>query len=171
MSEIITADDLDQSISSLFPLILSYKEETMLMTTNLQAKDLMKTKVLTLHPKDRMERVKQIFDQYNIRHLPILVADRIVGIISKSDFLKVEGISRDSFDAFLTEKIMKLHHVEQYMTSQIICCDGETPLSKILDLFLCNEIHSLLVVEKGKLLGIITPQDILRVLRQEMGDE
>ena len=132
---------------------------------NIKAKDLMRKRVLTLHPSDKMQRVKDIFDQYSIRHIPVMVSRQVVGILSKSDLLKIEGLSRDSFDAFLTEQIMKTHTVDQYMTRDVVCCDQETPMGKIVDLFLQNEIHSLLVIENNELVGIITPQDILRIVK------
>ena len=140
----------------------------MVATKQITAKDLMQVKLITLHPKDKMDRVKQIFQQYSIRHIPVVVADQIVGIISKTDYLHMEGIARDSFDVFLKGKMFKLHPVEMYMKSDVVCCNKDTPLLKILELFLANAIHSVLVTEGDELLGIITPQDILKMVKNNL---
>jgi len=140
----------------------------MVVTSQVTAKDLMQVKLITLHPKDKMDRVRQIFQQYCIHHIPILVAGRVVGIISKSDFLHLEGIARDSFDLFLKGKMFKLHPVEMYMKSDVVCCEVDTPLEKLLDLFLANAIHSVLVTEGDELLGIVTPHDIMKMVKRNI---
>jgi acetoin utilization protein AcuB len=138
----------------------------MVATKNYTAKDLMKTKLITLHPKDKMDRVKRIFEEYEFRHIPIVVANRVVGIISKSDYLRIEGIARDSFDAFLKDKMLNSHAVEKYMKHDVVCCDEETPLDMLLDLFIANAIHSVLVVEENSIKVIITPLDILKLMKK-----
>lgn len=142
-----------------------------MVNTQLTAKDLMKTKLITLHPKDKMERVKQVFQKYAIHHIPIVIGRQVTGIISKSDFLHIEGVARDSFDEFLKEKMFKLHPIEMYMKSEVVCCDKDTPLVRLLDLFLTNAIHSVLVTQKEELLGIVTPHDILKALRKDLENE
>jgi CBS domain-containing protein len=142
----------------------------MILPKKYVAKDIMTTKLLTLHPNDKMARVKEVFEEYSVRHIPILVSDRIVGIISKSDFLQMEGTARDSFDSFLKDKMLVTHPVEKYMRHEVVCCDKDTPLEKIVDLFLANAIRSVLVVEEGSLQGIITPNDILSLFKKLLQD-
>jgi CBS domain-containing protein len=128
-------------------------------------RDLMSTKLVTLHPKDKMQRVKELFEAYNVHHIPIIVGDSIVGLISKSDFHQIKGISKNSYDEFIKDKIFKTHPIEDYMNNEVVCCDPETPISGVIDLFLVNEIHCVPVVEKGKLVGIITPVDLLKAMK------
>jgi CBS-domain-containing membrane protein len=47
----------------------------------------MTSEVITLAPTDEMTHVKHIFDNHNIHHIPVTVNHRVVGIVSKSDFL------------------------------------------------------------------------------------
>lgn len=131
-------------------------------------KDLMSENIISLHPKDKMSRVKEIFDRYEIHHIPILVDNNVVGIISRSDYLRIYGMADTSFDQFVTEKVLKLNPVEMYMLSEVVCCDTDTPIENVIDLFLANAIHSVLVVKEKKLLGIVTPSDLLRLLKEKM---
>lgn len=133
-----------------------------------KVKDIMSTKLITLHPKDKMERVKEIFDQYRIHHIPIIIGNDIIGIISKSDYLRIQGIAKNSYDEFIREKVLKTMPVENYMHSEIIVCDPETPLQNIINLFLENEIRCIPVVKNESLLGLITPMDLLKYLKQLM---
>ena len=57
------------------------------MQKTITVQDLMSTKLVTLHPKDKLERVKEIFDKYSVHHIPVVVNESIVGLVSKSDFI------------------------------------------------------------------------------------
>lgn len=137
-------------------------------TMVLTAGDIMQKKVICLHPKDKMSSVKAIFDEYAIHHIPICVSEQVVGIISRSDFIKFEGLSMDSYDAFIKGKVMKTKAVEEFMIHEVVCCHKSAPLVNVIDLFLANEVHSVLVVNKTVLLGIITPSDLLRLLKEKL---
>ncbi len=130
------------------------------------ANDLMSTKIISLHPKDKMQRVKEVFEAYNIHHIPIMVGNNIVGIISRSDYQQILGIANNSYQEFIKSKIFETHPIEEYMISEIICCDIDTPLESILDLFLANTIRCIPVVKEGKLEGIITPVDLLKRMKK-----
>lgn len=131
-------------------------------------KDIMSTKLITLHPKDKMERVKEIFDAYAIHHIPIIINGDIIGLISKSDFLQIQGIAKNGYDEFIKSKIMQTEPVENYMHSEIVVCDPDTPLSSVLNLFLENEIRCIPVVQEGQLIGLVTPLDLLRNLKDKI---
>jgi len=40
---------------------------------NITVSEIMSTKVKTLHPKDKIQSAKDIFDQYDIHHIPVAV--------------------------------------------------------------------------------------------------
>lgn len=129
-------------------------------------KDLMKENIISLHPKDKMSRVGEIFDKYAIHHIPVLVNNTVVGIISKSDYLQIVGLADNSYDEFIKTKVLKIHTVEEYMKREVVCCHPDAPIPNVIELFLANEVHSVLVVDGVNLLGIITPSDLLRLLKE-----
>lgn len=48
---------------------------------------IMTTEVITVAPKDKLQIVQDIFDDYRIHHLPVLDEEKVVGILSKTDLL------------------------------------------------------------------------------------
>ena len=57
--------------------------------TSTRIKDIMTQEVITVQPDDPMERVKDIFDHYSIHHIPVILHKKVVGIISREDYLRV----------------------------------------------------------------------------------
>jgi CBS domain-containing protein len=53
--------------------------------------------------------------------------------------------------------------VKEIMTQAVIAAEESTPVAKIADAMLANHVHRVLVTRRGKLKGIITAMDLLRV--------
>ena len=56
------------------------------------------------------------------------------------------------------------------MTSPLTYVKPDTPMDKVADLMANNGIRRLLVVDNGKLIGIITSRDILKYFRDYVMD-
>jgi len=128
-------------------------------------KDLMSQKLITLHPKDKLKRAKEIFDQYKIHHLPVEVMGDVRGIISLGDLLFLEGVVNSSFDEFIRSKQYSHMTVDEVMTSNPYCIDSDKSISEALDILIEKRINALPVKENDKLVGIITHRDLLEHLR------
>ena len=65
--------------------------------------DIMTRDLITVAPDDRLARVKEIFQNHRIHHLPVVdEGDLLVGLISKTDFMHfVRGIQKSDYDALL----------------------------------------------------------------------
>jgi acetoin utilization protein AcuB len=134
------------------------------MLRSIPLQEIMTTKLVTLHPKDKMIRVKETFEDFNIHHLPIAVAGEVVGVISKSDYLLLTNMSNNSYDKFIQEKIFITHTVDEFMKKEVYCLTAVDTIGDAIDIFLKNHISCLPIVSGKKLVGIITPYDILKVI-------
>lgn len=118
-----------------------------------------------------MDKVALIFDKKNIHHVPVIdESNNCVGIISMSDFLQIQ----DKFSRFNLEDSLKISKkfmgsltAREVMTKNPVSVDIDTPISKAIELFLQNVYRAIIVTEKGKLVGILTPYDILREISTE----
>ena len=121
--------------------------------------------VITLHPEDTMDQVKKIFDTHNIHHIPIIDNKKVVGIISKTDYLKL----LHGFTLFKTTKsdtynaaIMRSLLVSEVMTQQVAKLNPDDSIETAVGFFRENLFHALPVVDDtGDLVGIITTYDLL----------
>lgn len=132
---------------------------------------IMTTKVITLHPEDTMDKVKKIFESNNIHHIPIVDQGRVVGIISKTDYLKL----LHGFTLFKTSKsdsynvaILRSLLVREVMTKQVAKLKTEDSLEMAVGFFRENLFHALPVVnDEGELVGIVTTYDLLNYAYSE----
>lgn len=53
--------------------------------------------------------------------------------------------------------------VEDWMSKNIIAVDPEVHINKVREMFAEHEVHHLLVVQNGKLMGIISTHDLFKI--------
>ncbi len=126
---------------------------------------IMTTTVITVRPTDTMDRVSDIFRTNNIHHIPVVEENKVVGILSKSDFYRLQH----TFSFFKNERseayndaLMRSLLVREVMTKQVAKLQPEDTLELAVGFFRENLFHALPVVDKeGNLVGIITTFDLL----------
>ncbi len=113
---------------------------------------IMTTEVITVSPDASLAEVRKILFSNRIHHLPVIVKNKLVGIITSYDIVKLEDdfseISGKSIEPFMTKKVAKLLPSDKIGTAA--------------EVFLENRFHGIPIVnEDQKLAGIITTHDIL----------
>lgn len=140
------------------------------MIKDLPVKEIMSSKLLTLHPKDKLNRAKQIFHEYDIHHIPVVVMNKIVGIISQGDILYLESVVSNSFDRFIQEKKFELNTIDEVMTKDPICMGAESSVGEVLRTMLDKRINAIPITENDELIGLVTSQDLLYILDREINN-
>lgn len=131
-------------------------------------KTIMSKDLITVSPTDKLTVVKEIFDENNIHHLPVVRFKELVGIISKSDFLHfLRGFSPNDEDRFVNFARLRAYNAEDIMTKGIAKLDPEDRINVALEIFLVNRFHAIPVVKDEDLVGIVTTYDIIRTLATE----
>lgn len=117
---------------------------------------LMTTELVTVTIHTPVAVALGLLSQHNIHHLPVLDPERkLVGMLSHADFLK------------LPDRGAGLHTVSEIMTPNIVKLDPMDTVRTAANLFTLNKFHALPVVEEGKLAGILTTLDLIRLIDQE----
>lgn len=136
------------------------------MYANTPLKDIMTTDVIKLTKRDNLLLVNDLFRKYNIHHLPVVdEAGVVVGIVSKSDFYKLQ----DTFSFFNQEAAARLNValfrsllVGEVMTKQVATLEPDDTVLMAAGYFRENMFHAIPVVnEFRQLVGIITTYDLL----------
>ncbi|MFM8450576.1 MAG: CBS domain-containing protein [Haliscomenobacter sp.] len=131
-------------------------------------KTIMSTELLTVTPADKLTLVKEIFDEHNIHHLPVVRFKELIGIISKSDFLHfLRGFSPSDEDRFVNYARLRAYTAEDIMTKGLAKLDPDDRINVALEIFLVNRFHAVPVVKNDELVGIITTYDIIKTLAQQ----
>lgn len=142
------------------------------MTMDLHApvSTLMTTRLHVVGPDDKLNAVKAIFDANRIHHVPVVQGPKLVGMISKSDFLHfLRGINASRYDTILEETRLNRYCAEDIMTQKLAKLDPTDRIDVALELFKENLFHALPVVEDDRLVGLLTSFDIIRALADEDG--
>lgn len=116
--------------------------------------NVMTTSIVTEDPNTSLDKIKELMKKFGMHHIPISSDNKLLGIISDRDLLKINKISTFYF-----------LRAKNIMTTVLIVCDEETPLSHIAKVLLEEKISCLPVINKDKkLTGIISRSDILRTI-------
>ncbi|MDX2214248.1 MAG: CBS domain-containing protein [Oculatellaceae cyanobacterium bins.114] len=120
------------------------------------ARDIMSAPVRTIRPETTIAEAQRILLRYGHSGLSVVNAhDQLVGIISRRDI------------------DIALHHgfshapVKGYMTPSLRTIAPETTLPEIESLMVTYDIGRLPVIDREKLVGIVTRTDVLRQLHRE----
>jgi len=129
---------------------------------------MMTSKLVTLTPSDPLTRVKEIFDEHNIHHIPVVRYKKIVGIISKSDFSYfLWGYTNNETTDALTSNRLKTWEAGDIMSTKLAKVESTDAIRTALEVFKINRLHALPVVDDDELVGILTPLDIVIALANE----
>ena len=130
--------------------------------------DLMTKNPLTLHPKDKIQRAIDLFDDLEIHHIPVVIMNEVVGIISEGDILfAAKSFISNSFQDFLRERKLSIDAVEEVMTSPVTCVQQDETLEHALEIMLARRVNALPVLEDKALVGLLTTYDILKALKNQ----
>jgi CBS domain-containing protein len=143
----------------------------------MKAADVMVTNVITVRPDASVQDVARILLNARISGVPVVGPNgELIGIVSEGDLMRrVEagtGRRRPWWLALLTGKevlaaeFIKEHSrkVADVMSREVITAAPETPLSEIANLLEKNAIKRVPIVDKGKLVGIVSRANLLQAL-------
>lgn len=129
---------------------------------------IMKTDLITVGPEDPLVKIRDIFEKNKIHHLPVIDEGKLVGMISKSDFLFFrKGFQKSKTDEEVESFRLKTHRAKEIMTTGLAKLSPDDRINVALEVFKENLFHALPVVENGHLRGIVTTLDIIQHLADE----
>jgi acetoin utilization protein AcuB len=129
---------------------------------------MMTTEVKTVEPEDTMKKVEQVFRENRIHHIPVVEKGKLLGIVSKSDYLFFKrGFNDQTTDNRIDEFRLKTRKVKDIMTKGIAKLETADRIGVALEIFKENLFHAIPIVDDGKLVGIITTFDIIKKMSEE----
>jgi acetoin utilization protein AcuB len=125
------------------------------MTTTVA--DHMSRAMHTIGKEQTMTAAHEMMRKYKIRHLPVLEAGRVVGLVSDRDLHLMETLRDVNPDQV---------RVEDAMTMDPYTVEPSAPLSKVTAHMADHKLGSVVVVQDRKVVGIFTAVDGLRTLSE-----
>ncbi len=113
----------------------------------------MTTEIYVVHENDLVDLVISIMKWKNIHHIPVVNDDnKVTGIITKTNLDEI----------YLDKE--KLLVAKDIMVSDIITVNSETSIEKAKEIMIKNKIGCLPVFEYDELVGILTKNDLKKIL-------
>ncbi len=124
------------------------------MNTEEYISNIMTKDVITVHPDDRLQKIKKMFEEYKFHHVLVLEQGVLKGIISPMDLIPSASISSHNNDDQIKAR--------DVMTSDPLTLLADDSVGLAADIFLSNRIHALPILEDNKVIGIVTSHDIIQ---------
>lgn len=131
---------------------------------------IMSNNVIKLNLSDSLSKAEELFKTHNIRHIPVVNGDKVVGIISNADLLKVALADYNDDDTEVTSTLYNMFTLEQVMTKNVATVLSFTSIRDVAEIFATNDFRALPVTYENKLVGIITTTDIIKYLLSQFED-
>jgi acetoin utilization protein AcuB len=137
------------------------------------ARELMTPDPLTVSPQATVGEVWDLMRDADVRHVPVVQGDGLVGMVSDRDLARVDiarllkaeggGALRDE----LTTPIARL------MSPVVMAVDPESDIGEVIELLIEHRIGAVPVVqeETREVLGIISYVDVLRALQGVLDEQ
>jgi len=147
-----------------------YRKDMLRMLTEIQefsnrpVTDIMTPKPEFVREDDDAKKALSIMRGLDEKNLPVVDSNRkIVGVIGMKDIMRNiwkprERASKGGFD---TESTPVKITVSSIMNRPPITAISDTTIEKAVKKMVKNDISTLFIVEESKLLGVVTPKDIL----------
>lgn len=129
----------------------------------LYAKDAMTRNIVTIGLNTRVKDIKELFERHDYNSFPVIEDKKMVGIVTKLDFLRHFIFTPSSMTPNYTKLLED--EVRDVMNRTVLTITPDTPLTRVLDLMVETKLRSLPVVDSQmRLLGIISREDVIKKL-------
>ena len=129
--------------------------------------EIMSTTIIALERTDDLNRAEMLFKKHNIRHIPVVSEESIIGMLSYSDLLRISfaDVTEDEHDVGAI--VYNMFTIEQVMTKNLIRVSSRTTIKEVAEILAENEFHALPVVDDAILVGIVTTTDLIKYLLKQ----
>ena len=118
---------------------------------------------MTVRAEDHLDMTEDLMSLGQVRHLPVLEGDRVIGVVSLRDLLACSLARASKSSARERRVFLKSVDVREAMSKRLITVQADATSEEAASLMLRNRIGCLPVVDaSGRLIGIVTETDLIR---------
>lgn len=117
---------------------------------------------VTLRSEDILDLADDVMTLGRIRHIPIVEAGRVVGVLSQRDLFRSALAKALGFPYNKRKTLMKAVKIQEVMSSPAITIAASATIKEAGRVMLERKIGCLPVVDGEALTGLVTETDVLR---------
>ncbi len=127
-----------------------------------KVRDIMSEHVVTISSDDSLSTVEDIMTLGHVRHMPVVRAGQLVGVVSERDLLRASLSNLSGIDSDQRRAFLQVVEIKRVMSAPPIVIDPEASVESAALVMAERKIGCLPVVEAGRLVGMLTETDVLR---------
>ena len=129
---------------------------------------LMIKEVVTLQVGQPVSDARKLLKEKGFHHLPILDGEKLVGVISNLDIVKLTFDAYDTDERTMDVVLDDLFTLDKVMASNLVTVSHKDTVRSAVNLLSDGAFHALPVVdENGSLKGIVTSTDLIQYLMNQ----
>lgn len=132
------------------------------MDTQAQVRDIMIENLWMVDVDDDLHHVHDLMKKHSIRHVPVVRNGKLMGIISRTDILRLSFGNIFEGEGETDVPIFDMLKLEQVMVSNPKTVKPQCTITELAKLFVESDFHALPVVnDEGEAIGIVTTTDVI----------
>jgi CBS domain-containing protein len=137
------------------------------MKKNEPVTKIMSRQLTTVHEGDPVSKVRKFFEVAGVHHLPVVSGERLIGIISWSDILRISFGEYGNQDGRGLDSLLDhTYSLLDIMSSNPTTIASSGTVREAARILGSSSFHSLPVVEGDKLVGLVTSTDLINYLAE-----
>lgn len=135
------------------------------MKQNVPVSNIMTKEVVKLNISDTLTKAESLFKKHHIRHIPVVNGNKIIGMLSYTDLLRISfADAMDDDEEDIDTTVYNMFSVEQVMAKNLTSISPDVTIKEAAEILASKEFHALPVVHGQLLVGIVTTTDLIKYL-------
>jgi acetoin utilization protein AcuB len=135
----------------------------------MRVRDIMSTNVVAVDQKTSIHDARKIMEAHRIRRLPVIKRDKLVGLVTKHMLLEASPSPATSLSIHELHYLLAKMTVKDIMVNKPYTISPDMPVEEAMQLGQEMGFGAFPVVEDGKLVGVVTESDIVRIMTRVLG--
>jgi acetoin utilization protein AcuB len=128
-------------------------------------KNWMSKNVISIDQEDSMSHAASVIKEHKVRMLPVTKKGKLVGVVSDSDLKRASASDATTLDVHELLYLVSKIKIRDIMTKNPITVPPDHTVEETAEILMKNKISGVPVVaETGEIVGIITRDDLFKVL-------
>jgi len=128
----------------------------------IRVRDIMQEKIVKISAGERLSTVEDIMTLGGVRHMPVVRAGKLVGVVSERDLLRASLSNLSDFGNEQRRAFLQAVEIQRVMSSPAIVIGPEETVEAAAHVMAERKIGCLPVIDGDDLLGMLTETDVLR---------
>ena len=135
----------------------------------MRIRDFMSTNVVAVDEKTSIHDAGKIMEAHRIRRLPVMKKDKLVGLVTKHMLLEASPSPATTLSIHELHYLLAKMTVKDIMVKKPYTISPDMPAEEAMQLGQEMGYGAFLVVEDGRLVGVVTESDIVRIMTRVLG--